>query len=67
MITFAPIKTFKDKRPLYLQAIEQSYKELGYTTKLNGFLNILEVFPKGCIVPETPKTQEEMIIEKWIS
>lgn len=58
-----PIKTIKDRRLSYLTAIEKSYGELGYATKLDVRCNLLEIFPKGCVVPQT---HEEMITEKWI-
>ena len=58
-----PIKTLHDKRLAYLSAIEESYKEMGYSTKLNGRDNILEIYQKGVVVP---KTTEEVTIEKWI-
>lgn len=63
MLASKPIKTLKDGRLSYLVAIERSYKELGYPTKLIHERNILEVYSKGCIIP---KTYEETIIEKWI-
>lgn len=63
MATPAPIKTFRDRRPFYLQAMERSYEELGYATKLNRGYGTLEIYPKGCIVPKTP---DETIIEKWV-
>lgn len=58
-----PLKTLHDKRLAYLAALEKSYIELGYVTKLNGRDNLLEVFPAGTVIP---KTEEEIIIEKWI-
>lgn len=58
-----PIKTIKDNRVSYLLGLETSYKDLGYSTKLNARCNLLEVFPKGYTIP---KSKEEMIIEKWI-
>lgn len=58
-----PLKTLHDRRLAYLVALETSYKELGYVTKLNGRDNLLEIYPAGTIVP---KTEEETIIEKWI-
>ena len=58
-----PLKTLHDKRLAYLAALETSYKELGYVTKLNGRDNLLEIYPAGT---EIPKTEEELIIEKWI-
>lgn len=63
MLTMEPIKVMRDRRLTYLMAVENSYKELGYATHLDARRNILEVFPKGCIVPQT---HEEMLIEKWI-
>lgn len=59
-----PIKIIRDRRLNYLVSVENSYKELGYSTKLDVRCNIVEVFPKGCIVPQS---KEEMIIEKWIN
>lgn len=58
-----PLKTIHDKRLAYLVSLETFYKDEGYTTKINGRENILEVYQKGYIIP---KTQEELIIEKWI-
>lgn len=58
-----PLKTLHDKRLAYLVGLESYYKSEGYTTKLNGRDNILEIYPQGS---EVPKTQEENIIEKWI-
>lgn len=58
-----PLKTIHDKRLAYLVSLETSYKELGYVTKINGRDNLLEIYAAGTIVP---KTQEEIIIEKWI-
>ena len=58
-----PIKVLRDARPFYLTAVELSYKDLGYSTKLDRRRNMLEVFPKGYNVPQN---NEEMIIEKWI-
>lgn len=63
MITLEPIKMIRDTRLSYLTAVEASYKELGYSTKLSAQSKLLEVFPKGSIVP---KSHEENIIEKWI-
>lgn len=59
-----PLKTLHDKRLAYLVGLQDYYKAEGYTTKLNGRENLLEVYPKGT---ELPKTQEEIIIEKWIN
>ena len=58
------IKVLRDTRPFYLAAIELSYQELGYPTKLDPRCNMLEIFPKGYTVP---KSNEETIIEKWIN
>lgn len=58
-----PIKTIQDRRLAYLVGLESFYKEEGYSTKLDGRNNILEVYPKGY---EVPKTKEEIIIEHWI-
>lgn len=63
MLTLEPIKVLRDARLSYLTAVELSYKELGYSTKLDVRRNILEVFSKGYVIP---KTHEELIIEKWI-
>jgi hypothetical protein len=63
METLQAIKIVRDRRYAYLMAVEQSYKELGYTTRLDGMRNILEVFDKGCIIP---KTEQEIVIERWI-
>lgn len=63
MLTLEPIKVLRDNRPFYLSAMEKSYNELGYSTRLDGRYNILEVYQKGYVVP---KTSEEMIIERWI-
>lgn len=58
-----PIKTIRDKRLAYLISLESFYKEEGFTTKVNGRENILEIYPAGTVIP---KTQEELTIEKWI-
>lgn len=58
-----PIKVIHDKRLSYLMNLETSYKEMGYTTKLDGFKNLLEVYPAGYVVP---KTVEELVIDRWI-
>jgi hypothetical protein len=58
-----PIKTIEDKRTNYLVSLEKVYKDLGYTTRLRSFNSKLEVYPKGFCVP---KSEEEMVIEKWI-
>lgn len=58
-----PLKTLHDRRLAYLVSLETSYKELGYVTKLNGRDNLLEIYAAGTVVP---KTDEEIIIEKWI-
>lgn len=58
-----PLKTIHDKRLAYLVGLEVSYKEMGYTTKVNGRENLLEIYPAGY---EIPKTEEELVIEKWI-
>lgn len=63
MLTLNPIKVLRDRRLNYLMAVEKSYKDLGYSTKLDVRCNVLEVFPKGCIVPQS---KEEMMIENWI-
>ena len=63
MLTLKPIKTIRDHRLTYLMAVEKSYNELGYSTHLDMKCNILEVFSKGCIIPQT---REEILIEKWI-
>lgn len=59
-----PIKVLHDKRLAYLVGLEVSYKEMGYATRLNGRDNLLEIFPRGT---EIPKTNEEVLIEKWIA
>ena len=59
-----PVKILHDKRLAYLVALEESYRDMGYTTKLNGRDNLLEIYQKGTAIP---KTQEEVTIEKWIS
>lgn len=58
-----PIKTIHNPRLAYLIGLEQAYKELGYPTKINGRENLLEIYPQGSIVP---KTEEELVVEKWI-
>lgn len=58
-----PVKVLHDKRLAYLVGLEDFYKSLGYVTKVNGRDNLLEVYPAGT---ELPKTQEEIILEKWI-
>lgn len=58
-----PLKTIHDKRLAFLVGLEVSYKEMGYVTKVNGRENLLEIYPAGT---EIPKTEEEIIIEKWI-
>lgn len=58
-----PLKTIHDRRLAYLVSLEAIYKEDGYTTKLNGRENLLEIYPAGSVLP---KTQEEIAIEKWI-
>lgn len=58
-----PFKTIHDRRLSYLIGLQSFYDDQGYTTKVNGRDNILEVYPKGC---DIPKTKEEEIIEKWI-
>lgn len=63
LTSIRPLKTLHDKRLAYLVSLETSYKEMGYVTKLNGRDNLLEVYPAGTIVS---KTEEEIIIEKWI-
>lgn len=63
MLTLEPIKVLRDRRLIYLTALENSYRELGYPTKLDARCNLLEVFPKGSIVP---KSNDELAIENWI-
>ncbi len=58
-----PIKTLHDKRLAYLVGLESYYKAEGYSTRLNGRDNILEIYAHGV---EVPKTEEELVIEKWI-
>lgn len=58
-----PLKTIHDKRLSYLVGLQNFYQNEGYTTKLNGRDNILEIYPHGS---EVPKTEEEITIEKWI-
>lgn len=60
--TQRPLKIIHDKRLAYLDSLSLSYKELGYSTKINGYDNLLEVYPKGYVIP---KTERELIIEKW--
>jgi len=45
------IKTIHDRRLAYLVALEGSYKEMGYQTRLNGRDNLLEIYSQGCILP----------------
>lgn len=59
----APLKTIHDRRLAYLASLENIYREEGYSTKLNGRDNLLEIYPRGT---EAPKTREEVIVEKWI-
>lgn len=40
-----PIKTIHDKRLAYLKSLSQVYEEEGYVTVLNGWDNILEIYP----------------------
>ena len=61
--TQKPLKTIHDKRLAFLVGLEESYKEMGYTTKINGRENLLEIYPPGYVIP---KTEEELTIEKWI-
>lgn len=61
--TQRPLKVLHDKRLAYLAGLEDYYKSEGFTTKLIGRENLLEIYPAGYVVP---KTQEELIIEKWI-
>lgn len=39
-----PFKTLHDKRLAYLVALEESYKEDGFKTRLDGRNNILEIY-----------------------
>ena len=39
-----PLKTLHDKRLAYLVALEESYKEDGFITRLDGRNNILEIY-----------------------
>ena len=57
-----PIKTISGKRLAYLDSLAISYKEMGYSVKVDGRTSILEVYPKGA---EVPKTDEELTIERW--
>lgn len=57
-----PLKTIHDKRLAYLVGLEDYYRGEGYTTRLNGRDNLLEIYPVGC---ELPKTREELIFEKY--
>lgn len=58
-----PLKTIHDKRLAYLVGLEDYYKAEGFTTKVNGRENLLEIYPAGYVIP---KTEEELVIEKWI-
>lgn len=58
-----PLKTIHDKRLAYLVGLEDYYKGEGFTTKINGRENLLEIYPVGY---EIPKTKEEVTFEKWI-
>lgn len=58
-----PVKTIENKKLAYLVGLEDYYKSEGYTTKLDGRNSVLEVYPVGTVLP---KTQEEIILEKWI-
>lgn len=58
-----PLKTIHDKRLAYLVSLEGIYKEQGYSTRVDGWHNLLEVYEKGVIAP---KTETETVIEKWI-
>lgn len=58
-----PLKTLHDRRLSYLVGLQNYYENEGYSTRLNGRDNLLEIYPKGAEVPKTP---EEIIIEKWI-
>lgn len=58
-----PLKTIHDKRLAYLVGLADYYKSEGFVTKIDGRESILEIYPAGYVIP---KTQEELIIEKWI-
>ena len=62
--TQRPLKTLHDKRLAYLVGLEDFYKGEGFVTKINGRENLLEIYPAGYVIP---KTEEELIIEKWIN
>lgn len=62
-LTQRPLKTIRDKRLSYLVGLEDYYKSEGFVTKVNGRENLLEIYPAGYVVP---KTQDELVIEKWI-
>lgn len=58
-----PIKTIWDNRFTYLNNLGDIYKNMGYSVKLSSRDNLLEIFEKGT---ETPKTAEEVVIDKWL-
>lgn len=62
-ISQRPLKTIHDKRLAYLVGLEDYYKSEGFSTRVDGRENLLEIYPAGY---EIPKTDEQVIIEKWI-
>lgn len=63
-----PLKTIHDKRLAYLAALEESYKELGYQTRLDGFNNVLEIHKKEAVLCPLATSQQNSapVLEKWI-
>lgn len=59
-----PLKTIHDKRLAYLVGLEEFYQSEGYTTKLDGRENLLEIYPVGY---QIPKTEEQILIEKFLN
>lgn len=58
MQTFSPqpIKIISGKKLAYLDSLAQDYKEDGYTVRVDGRNNLLEVYEKGVTIPTKEAT-----------
>lgn len=58
MQTFSPqpIKVITGKKLAFLDSIAQDYREDGYTVRVDGRNNLVEIYEKGVIVPKKEPT-----------
>lgn len=57
MQTFSPhpIKTIHSKKLAFLDSVAQDYREDGYSVRVDGRNNLVEIYDKGVVIPQQPK------------